>query len=82
MGTLTGASVQAAGNPAAPTMTYTFPAQDVVYPAGVAHHAGNGDFFAGSTTGGAVYRGNTWRDSRALEPFLPAVAAGAPMCPV
>ncbi len=57
-------------------LRYTFPAGDAVYPEGVAYHAGNGDFFAGSTVGGAVYRGNTRRGNRTLALFLPAGSDG------
>lgn len=55
---------------------YTFPQSDVVYPEGIAYHAGNGDFFVGSTNGGTVYRGNAWRGNRRLEVFLPGGADG------
>lgn len=48
---------------------YSFPANDVVFPEGIAYHAGNGDFFVGSTANGAVYRGNIRRNN--LEVFLP-----------
>ena len=65
------------GPPAQPdtargTVIYTFPAGDAVYPEGIGYHAGNGDFFVGSTNGGAVYRGNAWRGNRQIELFLPA----------
>lgn len=55
---------------------YSFPAGDEVYPEGVAFHAGNGDFFAGSTVAGAVYRGNTRGNSRNLSLFLPPGSDG------
>lgn len=58
------------------TQLYTFPANDVVYPEGIAYHAGNGDFFVGSTAGGAVYRGNAWGRNRQLSVFLPAGSDG------
>src|SRR3712207_1191563 len=58
------------------TQIYTFPANDVVYPEGIGYHAGTGDFFVGSTNGGAVYRGNAWRGTRQLELFLPAGSDG------
>lgn len=58
------------------TIRYTFPAGDVVYPEGIAYHAGNGDFFAGSTTGGAVYRGTVRGGNRQIELFLPAGSDG------
>ena len=63
-------------NMAHSTLVYTFPASDVVYPEGVGYHVGNGDFFVGSTNGGAVYRGNTWRGSQQIEPFLAAGSDG------
>lgn len=49
---------------------YTFPAADTVFPEGIALHPGNGDFFVGSTTNGAIYRGNARGESRAIAPFL------------
>jgi|HigsolmetaAR202D_1030399.scaffolds.fasta_scaffold00866_10 hypothetical protein len=55
---------------------YSFPAGDEVYPEGIAFHAGNGDFFAGSTVAGAVYRGNTRGTSRNLTLFLPPGSDG------
>jgi len=55
---------------------YSFPAGDIVYPEGVAYHAGNGDFFVGSTSGGAIYRGNALGDDRSLKLFLPGGAEG------
>ena len=58
------------------TLIYTFPAGDTVYPEGIGYHAGNGDFFVGSTNGGAVYRGNAWRGNRQIELFLPAGSDG------
>ena len=58
------------------TRLYTFPAGEVVYPEGVGYHGGNGDFFAGSTVNGAVYRGNARGDSRELELFLPGGSDG------
>ena len=58
------------------TEIYTFPQGDVVYPEGIALHAGNGDFFVGSTNGGAVYRGNAWRGNRQIQPFLAAGSDG------
>ena len=58
------------------TYLYTFPAADVVYPEGIAYHAGNGDFFVGSTVGGAVYRGNAWGRNRQLSLFLPGGSDG------
>ena len=69
-------SAGGAGSRQAATEQYTFPAGDRVYPEGIAYHGGNGDFFAGSTNGGAVYRGNAWRGVRAIEPFLPAGSDG------
>ncbi len=54
-----------------PTIRYTFPATDAVYPEGIAYHAGNGDFFVGSTNDGAIYRGNAWGNDRQLQLFLP-----------
>jgi Cu-Zn family superoxide dismutase len=58
------------------TVRYTFPANDVVYPEGIAYHAGNGDFFVGSSANGAVYRGNVRRGNRSLQVFLPAGSDG------
>jgi Cu-Zn family superoxide dismutase len=58
------------------TVRYTFPANDIVYPEGIAYHAGTGDFFVGSTIDGAVYRGNAWRGSRQLTTFLAAGSDG------
>jgi Cu-Zn family superoxide dismutase len=58
------------------TVTYAFPPNDKVFPEGVAYHAGNGDFFVGSTAGGAVYRGNVRSGSRTLTQFLPAGSDG------
>lgn len=55
---------------------YTFPAGETIFPEGVAYHAGNGDFFVGSTASGAVYRGNAWGRDRTLKPFLPGGADG------
>lgn len=55
---------------------YIFPAADVVYPEGIAYHAGTGDFFVGSTNGGAVYRGNVRRGSRQIQLFLPPGSDG------
>jgi len=77
---LVGAAATEARPPAAgqerATEIYTFPQGDVVYPEGIALHAGNGDFFVGSTNGGAVYRGNAWRGNRQLQPFLAAGSDG------
>ena len=76
------APAQAGGGPsnqpdtARGALIYTFPASDVVYPEGIGYHAGNGDFFVGSTNGGAVYRGNAWRGNRQIERFLPAGSDG------
>lgn len=58
------------------TVLYSFPAADVVYPEGIAYHPGTGDFFVGSTSGGAVYRGNVRRGGRQIEPFLAAGSDG------
>jgi Cu-Zn family superoxide dismutase len=58
------------------TISYTFPPNDVVYPEGIAYHAGTGDFFVGSTAGGAVYRGSARRGSRTLSVFLTAGSDG------
>lgn len=58
------------------SISYTFPAADVVYPEGIGFHAGNGDFFVGSTVNGAVYRGNARRGNRQLELFLPGGSDG------
>lgn len=55
---------------------WTFPADEAVYPEGVAYHAGNGDFFISSTANGAIYRSNAWGDDRNLEVFLPGGADG------
>ncbi len=79
--TLRAAPPRAGDEPAKPDAAggariYSFPAADVVYPEGIGYHAGNGDFFAGSTNGGAVYRGNAWRGSRQIELFLPAGSDG------
>src|SRR5918997_388774 len=58
------------------TIRYTFPAADMVFPEGIAYHAGNGDFFVGSTNDGAIYRGNAWGDDRQLQLFLPGRTDG------
>jgi sugar lactone lactonase YvrE len=58
------------------TLVYRFPGSDVVYPEGIGYHAGNGDFFVGSTNGGAVYRGNAWSGDRQIQPFLAAGSDG------
>jgi sugar lactone lactonase YvrE len=58
------------------TIRYTFPASDPVFPEGIAYHAGNGDFFVGSTNDGAIYRGNAWGDDRQLQLFLPGRTDG------
>lgn len=55
---------------------YTFPANDRVFPEGIALHPGNGDLFVGSTANGAVYRGNVRGKTRTLEPFLAAGSDG------
>jgi Cu-Zn family superoxide dismutase len=65
-----------AGAQAQEAIRYTFPAADTVYPEGVAYHAGNGDFFVGSTANGAIYRGNAWGTNRNLEVFLAGGADG------
>jgi Cu-Zn family superoxide dismutase len=66
----------AAHDQARGTVTYTFPAGVAVFPEGIAYHAGNGDFFVGSTVDGAVYRGNARRGNRALALFLPGGSDG------
>jgi Cu-Zn family superoxide dismutase len=58
---------------------YTFPAQDVVFPEGIA--LDGHDFYVGSTASGAVYRGTTEGDddhksARQLAPFLPGGVDG------
>lgn len=58
------------------TILYAFPRGDVVYPEGIAYHAGTGDFFAGSTANGAIYRGNVRRGGRELTIFSPGGADG------
>lgn len=74
-GLLIGAATPAAAQ-ARPAVSYTFPPTDMVYPEGIAYHAGTGDFFAGSTVDGAVYRGNVRRGGRALTLFLPGGSDG------
>ncbi len=79
--TLRAAPPRAGDEPAKPDAAggariYSFPAADVVYPEGIGYHAGNGDFFVGSTNGGAVYRSNAWRGNRSIELFLPAGSDG------
>src|SRR3712207_6430972 len=79
--TLRAAPPRAGEEPAQPgaaggTRIYSFPATDVGYPEGIGYHAGNGDFFVGSTNGGAVCRGNAWRGNPQLELFLPAGSDG------
>lgn len=61
---------------AADATRFTFPAADVVYPEGIAYHAGNGDFFVGSTANGAVYRGSARGAGGQLELFLPGGSDG------
>ena len=58
------------------TRLYTFPPNDVVYPEGIALNPATGDFFVGSTNGGAVYRANAQRGPRRLTLFLPAGSDG------
>lgn len=76
---LVGFSTHAATPVAAQTddvARWTFPPNEMVYPEGVAYHAGNGDFFVSSTANGAIYRGNAWGDDRSLQVFLPGGADG------
>ena len=49
--------------------TYTLPG-DAVFPEGIAYDAASGDFFVGSTSNGAVYRGNVQDGDGVLEVFL------------
>jgi Cu-Zn family superoxide dismutase len=58
------------------TLLYSFPATDLVYPEGVAYDGRTGNFFVGSTNGGAVYRGNAQRGNRQIGLFLPAGGDG------
>ena len=79
--TLRAATPRAGDEPEKPdaaggTRIYSFPRADVVYSEGIGYHAGNGDFFVGSTNGGAVYRGNASRGNRQIELFLPAGSDG------
>jgi len=53
-----------------------FPANDIVYPEGIAYHPGTGAVFVGSATTGAVYRGNVWAKHCRLLPFLAAGTDG------
>jgi Cu-Zn family superoxide dismutase len=73
---LLGTALTASAHGPRRTIVYSFPAGDAVFPEGIAYHAGNGDFFAGSTNGGAIYRGNAWRGNRALTLFSPGGADG------
>lgn len=61
---------------AADALRFSFPAADVVYPEGIAYHAGNGDFFVGSTANGAVYRGSARGAGGQLQLFLPGGSDG------
>jgi sugar lactone lactonase YvrE len=58
----------------------TFPLPgDEVYPEGVAYSPGTGDFFVGSTTDGAVFRGNVGEPSVEAETLLEPGADGRSM---
>lgn len=75
LGLTAGAQAQAS-TVAQRTQVYSFPAQDAVFPEGIAYHAGTGDFFVGSTANGAVYRGNVRGNNRSLTLFLPGGSDG------
>ena len=69
-------TLSAAGTAAAQA-AQTFPLPgDEVYPEGVAYRPATGDFFVGSTTDGAVFRGNVGRPSVEAETFLEPGADG------
>ncbi len=65
--------VVGAGVAAAADERYILPG-DNVFPEGIAARASTGDFFVGSTTSGAVFRGNV--ESPMLEEFLPGGSDG------
>lgn len=71
-------TLSAAGAVAAQTgSAQTFPLPgDEVYPEGVAYRPATGDFFVGSTTDGAVFRGNVGEPSVEAETFLEPGADG------
>lgn len=73
-------TLSAAGVAAAQTgSAQTFPLPgDEVYPEGVAYDPATGDFFVGSTTDGAVFRGNVGEAAEA-EPFLEPGSDGRSM---
>lgn len=57
------------------TQTFDIPGEEV-YPEGVAYSPSTGDFFVGSTTNGAIFRGNVGDPSAGTEPFLEPGADG------
>jgi sugar lactone lactonase YvrE len=54
---------------AASAGSYVLPGEEV-YPEGIAYQEGSGDFFAGSTTDGTVFRGNVAREGKEARVFL------------
>ncbi len=55
---------------------FNFPAEDTVFPEGVAKDPNSNFFYVGSTTNGAIYRGDVRQPNRGLSLFLPGGADG------